>query len=109
MYRKDARELPPVLGWLLTALRTAAFIVVLVLYLQPQWRTEQERQVNSRAAILVDTSLSMGLSDGPSADSTRAGQVIDAFGEVKLDREPPPTARRERPSVLRDVGAHCPR
>ena len=39
MYRRDAVELPRVMGWLLSALRTAAFLGLLILYLQPQWRS----------------------------------------------------------------------
>ncbi len=63
MYRRDAVELHPVLGWSLTALRTATFLGLLILYLQPQWRTEYEMVHNSRALLLVDTSLSMGMTD----------------------------------------------
>ncbi|MBN2473019.1 MAG: VWA domain-containing protein [Pirellulales bacterium] len=69
MYRRDAAELHPMLSWLLTALRTATFLGLLILYLQPQWRAERETICNSRAVLLVDTSLSMGLSDDdPSTD-----------------------------------------
>ena len=67
MYRRDATELHPLVGWLLTLLRTATFLALLILYLQPQWRTEEEKVKNSRALMLVDTSLSMGLSDSESA------------------------------------------
>lgn len=63
MYRRDAEELHPAVGWLLTVLRTAVFFGLLVLYLQPRWRTEREETVPSRVAVLVDTSLSMGLTD----------------------------------------------
>ena len=63
MYRRDAAELRRPWGWVLTALRTAAFLGLLVLYLQPHWRSEREEVRNSRALLLVDTSLSMGLSD----------------------------------------------
>ena len=40
MYRRDAAELPPLLGWFLTLLRAATFLGLLFLFLQPQWRTE---------------------------------------------------------------------
>ena len=63
MYRRDARELGTAASWLLTGLRTLAFYGLLVLYLQPQWRTEQEVTRNSRVLVLADTSLSMGLTD----------------------------------------------
>lgn len=68
MYRRDAVELRPWWRWLLTALRTAAFLGLLVLYLQPNWRSEREEVRNSRALLLFDTSLSMSLTDaGPAA------------------------------------------
>src|SRR4030042_3893448 len=68
MYRRDAAELPRALGWLLSAMRTAALLGLLILYLQPQWRTEREEARNSRVMLLVDTSLSMGLIDAEPAD-----------------------------------------
>ena len=64
LYRRDAVELKPVWGWLLAALRTAAFFGLLILYLQPHWRTEREEVRNSRVLVLADTSLSMGTDDG---------------------------------------------
>jgi hypothetical protein len=64
MYRRDSVELPLLVGWILTALRTATFLGLLIMYLQPHWRLEHEVVRNSRAVLLVDTSLSMGLSDG---------------------------------------------
>ncbi|MBN2021438.1 MAG: VWA domain-containing protein [Pirellulales bacterium] len=84
MYQRDARDLPRPLGWLLTALRTVAVFLILVLYLQPQWRNEQERRVNSRAVLLVDTSLSMGLSDEASGAASRADQVVSALEQSNL-------------------------
>jgi len=74
MYRRDAVELHPLLAWLLVALRTATFLGLLILYLQPQWRTEHDMVRNSRALLLVDTSLSMGLTDAdPQAGGSVAG------------------------------------
>jgi hypothetical protein len=101
MYRRDAVELYPALGWILTILRFAAFLGLLILYLQPQWRCEREVIRNSRVMLLVDTSLSMGLTDsrpfdGVLQDSTtvtkprplvalsRIGQVAAAFEETDL-------------------------
>ncbi len=87
MYRRDAEELRPWVGWTLTALRTLVFLVLLVLYCQPQWRNEREEVHNSRVVLAVDTSLSMGLSDGEgggSASSTRAQQVAQALGQSDL-------------------------
>lgn len=88
LYRRDAEELPAWLGWLLTALRTAVFLTLFVVYLQPQWRTEREETHNSRVILLVDTSLSMGLNDAEAASEatalTRAQQVAQAFGQSEL-------------------------
>jgi hypothetical protein len=86
MYRRDSVELRPGWRWLLTALRTATIIGLLVLYLQPHWRTEREEVRNSRALLLVDTSLSMGTADGEgsasSAAVTRSQQLAKALKET---------------------------
>jgi hypothetical protein len=93
MYKRDAVELGRPWGWFLTILRSAAFFALLVLYLQPQWRTERETVINSRALLLVDTSLSMGLTDidSPAAPGTsspgtssRAQQVAAALEQTDL-------------------------
>jgi len=84
MYERDAREHSRRLGWLLTALRSAAVFIILLLYLQPQWRVELERQVPSRALVLVDTSLSMGTVDGDLGSARRADQVVAALEDSSL-------------------------
>ncbi len=84
LYRRDAVELPSWLGWVLTGLRAATFFGLLILFLQPHWRLEREVVRNSRALMLVDTSLSMGLTDVESRSSalaSRASQVAAALGE----------------------------
>ena len=63
MIRRDTRDLSPLAGWLLTLLRVAVLAGLLVIYLQPQWRSEREVVQNSRVFLIVDTSLSMGLTD----------------------------------------------
>ncbi len=90
MYRRDAAELPRLWGWFFTLLRAATFLGLLFLFLQPQWRTELETTHNSRVALLVDTSLSMGLNDSdsdsrlsPSAPS-RIQQVAAGLAETEL-------------------------
>ncbi|MBN2579682.1 MAG: VWA domain-containing protein [Pirellulales bacterium] len=83
LYRRDAVELHPLLGWLLTLLRTAVFLGLLVLFLQPQWRREREIVQNSQTVLLVDTSLSMELHD------TAAGPVLDAPAKTNAPRERP--------------------
>ena len=86
MIRLDTRELNPILGWSLTALRIGAILFLLILYLQPQWRSEQELVRNSRVFLLVDTSSSMGLADVDSglagAGSSRAEQVAAGLGQT---------------------------
>ncbi len=79
LYRRDAVEIHPALGWLLTGLRTAVFLGLLILYLQPQWRSQREVVRNSRALLLVDTSLSMGQADGQASGNglSRDQQVAD--------------------------------
>lgn len=84
MYVRDAVELPRPVGLLLTALRVAVFLGLLILYLQPQWRTEHETTRNSRAVLLVDTSSSMGIADAnPSAahGESRAQRIAKALAQ----------------------------
>jgi len=78
MYIRDAKELHPLVGWLLTALRTVVFFALLVLYLQPHLRVEREEVRNSRVAVLADTSLSMGLTDSDKDSSADAGSPTSA-------------------------------
>lgn len=86
LYRRDAVELSPVWGWLLTALRTAVFIGLLVFFLQPQWRTEIEQTINSRVLVAVDTSLSMGLTDADDSaggsDASRVEQAASVLAQT---------------------------
>jgi hypothetical protein len=84
VYLRDTRDLGRFWGWLLTALRSMVFFGLLILYLQPQWRSQREVVHNSRVLLLVDTSSSMGLSDVDSQESdaapaTRADQVATAL------------------------------
>ena len=46
----------------LPLLRTLVLIGLLVVYLQPRWRSEREEHLDSRVLMLVDTSLSMAAS-----------------------------------------------
>ncbi len=90
MYRRDAVELPPLLGWFLTLLRAVTFLGLLFVFLQPQWRTEAEVTHQSRVALLVDTSLSMGLNDsdsdlkGSAAAPSRIEQVAAGLAKTEL-------------------------
>jgi hypothetical protein len=89
MYRRDAAELRPAVRWFLTGLRSLVFLGLLALWLQPQWRTEEERTIPSRAVLLVDTSMSMGLTDledTGSAVSSRIEQVAAALEQSDFVR-----------------------
>ncbi|HVA47577.1 MAG TPA: hypothetical protein VNH11_14505 [Pirellulales bacterium] len=83
LYRRDSAELPLPLRVLLVTLRIAAFVTLLVVYLQPQWRNEIDQVQNSRVVLLADTSLSMGLHDQEAsavpAEPSRAQRLTDAF------------------------------
>lgn len=63
MYLRDSRSLPRGLTVLLTSLRVIAFCCILIYVLNPGKRTETRIFKASKIAILVDTSLSMGLRD----------------------------------------------
>ena len=82
LYRRDAQELRPLWGWLLTALRTAAFLGLLVVFLQPHWRSEREEVRNSRVLLLADTSLSMGLTDAEPAGPQNNSRGLTAPGKI---------------------------
>lgn len=87
IYRRDAVELRPSIRRLLAGLRAAVIVILLVLYLQPQWRTQREEVQHSRAILLVDTSLSMGLNDleqtAGKAPATRLEQVAGALDRTR--------------------------
>ena len=86
VYLLDTRALGSFWGWLLTALRSIVFFGLLLLYLQPQWRSEREVVHNSRALVLVDTSSSMSLTDADAEEDhapgpTRAERVATALAD----------------------------
>jgi len=72
MYRRDAFNLHRVVALFLVALRTATFIALLLIWLQPQWRKEEDVVTPSRVVFLIDTSLSMAEAarDGATSAST---------------------------------------
>lgn len=90
-YQRDAAELGSFTRLTLTGLRTLCFVALLWIYLQPQWRTEHDVTINSQAVLLVDSSLSMGLSDEnfPSSSTAphRAQRVIQALSGERLLNE----------------------
>ena len=74
IYRRDTGELPWYLRIGLPLLRTLVLIGLLVVYLQPRWRSERQSHLDSRVLMLVDTSLSMARRD-PDTPGGRAGQT----------------------------------
>ncbi|HTN77879.1 MAG TPA: hypothetical protein VL096_21625, partial [Pirellulaceae bacterium] len=87
MYRRDAAELPRGLTIVLALLRVAAFVGILIFFLQIEKRADRQVVKNSRALVVVDTSQSMGLSDlteNASVAPSRLEQVIAEFSRGKL-------------------------
>ncbi|MEI8373227.1 MAG: hypothetical protein WCJ35_10395 [Planctomycetota bacterium] len=74
IYRRDTGELPWYLRIGLPLLRTLVLIGLLVVFLQPRWRSQREEHIDSRVLMLVDTSLSMARLD-PDMPAGRAGQT----------------------------------
>ncbi|HEX7448313.1 MAG TPA: VWA domain-containing protein [Pirellulales bacterium] len=109
LYRRDGVELPAAVRWLLTVLRMAAFLALLAIYLQPQWRNEVDQVQNSRVVLLADTSISMGLHDAEEtpvpAEPSRAQRLAAALGRGDwLDR-----LRRKHDVVLVRFDQDAPR
>lgn len=88
MYRKDSVELPRAYCWILIFLRVAALAGVLFYFMNLEKRTERKLVKNSKVAILVDTSQSMGLQDKGQADVTseltRIQQVVQLMDQGKF-------------------------
>ena len=88
MVRRDSVELRRPVAWLLAALRVVALMGLLAFYLHPEKRTERKVVHNSRALVLVDTSLSMGLHDltvtAVPASPNRLEQVTSVLDSGKL-------------------------
>ena len=86
LYRRDARELPRWLAAVLIGLRVVAFLGLLVIYLQPQWRNQRQVVRNSRVLVAVDTSLSMDVDDHDASptEPNRAQQVAGFLADGKF-------------------------
>jgi hypothetical protein len=88
MYRRDSVELKPGIGIVLLVLRLTALGGLLAFYFHLEKRTERKVVHNSRALLLVDTSLSMGLHDTTAsavpATPNRLQQVAGVLGDGKL-------------------------
>jgi hypothetical protein len=80
IYRRDSRELSWYLRIGLPLLRTLVMIGLLIVFLQPRWRSERIEHFDSNVLMLVDTSLSMGLdTQGSRGAPTRLQQVAGAL------------------------------
>ncbi|MBE6428964.1 MAG: hypothetical protein E7028_10395, partial [Planctomycetaceae bacterium] len=76
IYRKDSVELSLFWKYFLPCLRILVLFVLLWIYLQPQWITEKEREINSRFLVFCDTSLSMTLPETIENASPARSQVM---------------------------------
>lgn len=81
IYRRDSVELRPFWRVLLPILRVGVLLVLLWIYLQPQWVTERERKVNSCFLVFCDTSLSMTLPQTNSPDAPSRSETLTKFWE----------------------------
>ena len=85
LYLRDTVELPGGKALMLLALRLAAFAGVLFFFLDLEKRSERQVVKNSRAVILIDTSLSMGIQDADSEGGRRRiDMVIDEIAQGDL-------------------------
>jgi len=76
-YRRDSVELSRPLRWTLLALRVLAFAGILFYFLDLEKRSERRLVKNSRALVLIDTSLSMGIQDDSPGSATAQQRRID--------------------------------
>ncbi len=83
IYIRDCVELGFLVAMLLISLRIGAFAGLLWIYLQPQYRTTHKVVEHSRVVLLVDTSLSMGLTDEDSS-ANRLQQVVTGLRDGGL-------------------------
>ena len=80
MIRRDTGELPKPIRWTLGLLRIFAIICAVVYLLNPGQRSESRLITNSRLAVLIDTSLSMGL---PAQASTASSKLTRMDSVIK--------------------------
>ena len=86
LYRREAAGISRGLAILLASLRLLALATILLFVLNPSMRSESRLTKNSRLAVLVDTSLSMGLKDHTTGAEAprRIDDVIEAFRSTRL-------------------------
>lgn len=83
-YRRDARDLIRPVHWSLVLLRVTAVAVLVLFYLGLEQRTHHTLVKDSRIAILIDTSQSMGLPDDGSPGVSRIERLIGALRDSPL-------------------------
>jgi len=94
-YRREGEELKPIIRRSLALIRTLAFVVILIIYLQPQWRSRVATTTPSRVIILIDSSASMGVKDGtpevgrnaPTSRAEQAARLLASTGVIDALRE----------------------
>jgi hypothetical protein len=82
-YYFDSVELSKPLRWSLFALRVFAFAGILFYFLDLEKRAERQITKNSRALVLIDTSLSMGIQDGSGGAATRHRRIDTVVDEMQ--------------------------
>ena len=87
MIRRDTGELPKPIRWTLGLLRVFAILCAVAYLLNPGQRSESRLITNSRLAVLVDTSLSMGLPAQASAPSTKMTRMQSVMKWITDDEQ----------------------
>jgi len=86
--RRDTHAQSPLTRYVLFGLRAASLVGILFFFLNLEKRTQREVRENSRVAVLIDTSQSMGLANDVSASSTesttRSEKAIELVSKSEL-------------------------
>ena len=87
MIRRDTGEVPKPIRWTLGLLRIFAIVCAVVYLLNPGQRSESRLITNSRLAVLIDTSLSMGLPAQSSTASTKMTRMDSVLKWITNDEQ----------------------
>jgi hypothetical protein len=95
IYRRDTSAISPGYGWLLFALRLGVLVALGLYFVRFEQRVDRREQFDSRAIVLVDTSLSMARVDEDLKSTTGSlarwqqvasqltdGQLLERLGQV---------------------------
>ncbi len=85
LYRRDTQKLDRSVAWGLSAMRLVVISALVIYFLGPEKRTESRLIKDSRVAVVVDTSLSMGLRDDQDSGNSKA-RIDDVVNWVKTQR-----------------------